>query len=193
VPVEAQAGTVFGIGNNECVASEPTGTAFWAEDRCESLDRERAEIMSTFRFPREHVAVWSDRAYTMSGIAFVRAHPWEYLRLSFRRAWTLLLPFHPRQPPPFRAAIILYWLIVVAGGLLGLAVRRPRRREPLIFSLTLVVIVNLLVLSAIYLSPDLRFRVGADLLLGSFAGWGYARVADGVALRLRSTRPAPTD
>jgi hypothetical protein len=105
-----------------------------------------------------------------------------YVKLAVRRLWTVLLPFHPRTNGrvALKVACLTYWLAVIPLGFAGALghVAGPQRAPQL---LALLVLVNLAPLVAVYFSPDLRYRVGMDLLLGGFAAMGYDRL-----LRARS-------
>jgi hypothetical protein len=66
-------------------------------------------------------------------------------------------------------------LLVFPAGLLGMVFPLKRIDSGRLL-LTLLVILNLLSIAAVLYWSDLRFRVGIDLLLACFAGWGYAEI-----------------
>lgn len=174
VPVSSITGGALLEGNNECVARESLLTPFMAGP-CPEADQARKELLARLGRP-EHVNVgWQDRVAWTVALRFIVNDPGAYLKLCARRAWTVLLPYNPRadQRPVQRAAFAVYWLAVVPAGLTSalLCVRRPRPRAAM---LVLLIGVNLASLAAVLIHYDLRFRVGIDLLLGSFAGWGYS-------------------
>ena len=174
VPISSISGTLIAAGNNECVAAQPLSTAFYGDDGCKSLDMRRYALLK--ESPGEPYAVWNDRVDAKLGLDYIREHPVEYVRLCVRRAWTALLPYHPRQELGlFKKTIPAgYLLLVVVPGLVGAiacAVSRPSREVQL---LLLLIVVSYAPLVAIFVSHDLRFRIGFDLLLACFAGWAVA-------------------
>jgi 4-amino-4-deoxy-L-arabinose transferase-like glycosyltransferase len=188
VPVASIAGEDFLEGNNLCVASESTFVPYWAEGSCPWVIEQRrvwheAETANSQIPP----AVDRDRLSRRIGINFVLDHPAAYAKLAFRRFWTTLLPYDPRgsQGLHERIVLLLYWLPVFPAGLLGMAVAL-KRWEPGRLLLGLLVILNLLSIAAVLYWSDLRFRVGIDLLLACFAGWGYV---EGFRLRHHVTQP----
>jgi hypothetical protein len=178
IPVASNTGTALGIGNNECLADEPVSSPYWAEGPCRSLDASRAALLGGPEALALAAVVPQDRAYGTLGVRFIREHPLTYLRLSLRRAWTVWLPFHPkvRQGRLQRALLAGYWLLVMPAGLIG-AAAHLRRAGALPTLLLLLIAATLVPLVLVYFSPDMRYRIGADLLLGVFAGWLYARLA----------------
>jgi hypothetical protein len=86
----------------------------------------------------------------------------------------VVLPFHPRQQPGLvqRAALTFHWLLVIPASVIGvfLYFRRGSGSPAL---LVWLIAATLLPLVLIYFSPDLRYRAGADLFLGAFAGHAY--------------------
>ena len=168
---------VLAIGNNECLASEPIGRAYWAEDACAATDARRVPVLAGLSVEQRQSAAITERLDGAIGMAYIREYPVDYMRLSIRRAWSVLLPFHPRQQTGRvqKAAMLLYWLLVLPAGIAGLVQAvRTVRSEPLI--LAVLVVVTILPLVLVYFSPDGRHRVPADLLLGCFAGYFYARL-----------------
>lgn len=165
---------VLGIGNNECLAREPIVAVYWAEDACPATDALRARLLMDLPVEQRGNAAVTERIDGVLGRAFIIEHPVDYVKLSVRRAWTLLLPFHPRQQTGFvqRAALFLYWLLVLPAGLAGVVLSlRSSQAHPV---LAAVVVVTTLPLVLVYFSPDLRYRTAADLLLACFAGHLYA-------------------
>ena len=182
MPVASITGTALSLGNNECLAAEPLLTWYWAEEPCLPLNAKRQQLIS--RFPEEE---WDNRVIRNSinaGLAkqFITERPFDYLKLTAQRAWTMGLPFHPRQEigTVQRAALLLYWVAVVPAGLLGIFLYIRVARGPAILLLLLigaVVVPQVLV----YFSPDMRYRFFADLLLAGFAGWVYVSAIERVA------------
>jgi 4-amino-4-deoxy-L-arabinose transferase-like glycosyltransferase len=176
--VASNTGTALGIGNNACVGADPISSPYWAEGPCRSLDASRAALLGGTDALARAAVVTQDRVYGTLGARFIREQPLTYLKLSLRRAWTVLLPFHPKaqQGRLQRAMIAGYWLLVIPAGLAG-AAAHLRRSGTLPALLVLLIAATLLPLVLVYFSPDMRYRIGADLLLGVFAGWLYARLA----------------
>lgn len=178
VPVASIVGQDFVEGNNSCVASEGWFVPYWAEGPCPSVDEQRrvqrdAEPVNSC----VPAAVRRDRLSQRLALKFVSDHPVAYAKLTFRRLWMTLLPYDPRGNQRWheRIVLFLYWLLVFPAGLVGM-VLALRRIEPGRLLLGLLVILNLLSIAAVLYWSDLRFRVGIDLLLGCFAGWGYTEV-----------------
>jgi Dolichyl-phosphate-mannose-protein mannosyltransferase len=177
VPVSSISGYALGTGNNDCVAAEPIFSWYWAEDPCPSLNVLKDRLMMQFPADQRSDPVINDRVDGDLGIKYITGHPIEYATLSARRAWTVLLPFHPKQRigTVQRAALALYWLIVVPAGFVGaLLYLRQSRGWPML--LALLVAATLLPLVLVYFSPDMRYKIGADLLLACFAGYLYTRI-----------------
>jgi dolichyl-phosphate-mannose-protein mannosyltransferase len=175
VPVASIVGGALLEGNNDCLAHESLLTPFIARP-CGDTDRKREALLTELHVAQPVNTVWDDRVAGMVALRFIADNPITYLKLCLRRLWTLVLPYNPRadQRPIQRAAFALHWAAVVPGGLIGALVclRRPRTHPAL---LGLLIAVNLATLAAVLIHQDLRFRVGVDLLLGSFGGWGYCR------------------
>jgi Dolichyl-phosphate-mannose-protein mannosyltransferase len=180
VPVASQSGTVLGLGNNPCIADEGLLVPFWGDEPCPAFDAKRTQLMAELPQPIRGSVVLQDRIDARLALEFIEAQPMDYLRLTARRAWTVLLPYHPRSQLGAlqRTALAMYWLTVLPVGVIVLLVnfRQVRGLQCL---LILLIGAALLPLVLIYLSPDMRYRVGADILLGCFAGWGYDRVFRG--------------
>jgi len=174
VPVASIVGGAFVEGNNECAARESLFTPVFPEGRpCPGPETWEALEPRLRLEGRDNVA-WRDRVNARLALRFIEAHPAAYLKLCLRRLWTVLLPYNPRADQRLlqRASFTLYWLPVIPAGLLGAALQlRSRRKGPAL--LGLLVLTNLLALAAVMVHSDLRFRVGIDLLLACFAGWGY--------------------
>jgi len=174
VPVASMAGTVLGLGNNECLAREPLLSAYWADGECIPLDIQRASMLGQLPLSERESMIVQDRIYATLGLRFIAQNPVEYLRLCLRRAWTGLLPFHPKQGlgKLQRIGLSLYWVAIIPAGLIGL-LYSPRRPSTCRTLLALLIGTTFLPLILVYFSPDMRYRVGADLLLACFAGWAY--------------------
>lgn len=166
---------VLAIGNNECLASEPIRQVYWAEDACAATDARRAPVLAQLTAEQRRNDALTERLDGAVGMAFITEHPVDYVRLSIRRAWSVLLPFHPRQETGRvqRAALLAYWLLVLPAGVAGM-IRAVRARQPNALLLAVLVAVTALPLVLIYFSPDGRHRIPADLLLACFAGQAYA-------------------
>jgi hypothetical protein len=183
IPVAAATGTVLAEGNNECIAADPVLSWYWAEDGCPPLQAAFDQRLSAYP-----VAEWDDVTVINAikkgmGREFITERPLDYLALTFRRAATILLPFHPRQPlSRMRQAVMTtFWLAVIPLGIAGMviSVRREPRRHVILLTVLLVgaVIVPQVL---IYFSPDMRYRMPADLLMACFAGYLVARRVPGV-------------
>ena len=129
VSVSSGSDHVLGIGNNGCLAGEPTFGWYWADGPCPLTDVERVRLVSQLP-PDQRSAAFTGRIDGALGLKFITEHPIAYVKLSLKRAWTLFLPFHPKSPigRAQRAALSLYWAMVIPAGLVGavLALRRPR-------------------------------------------------------------------
>ena len=178
VPVASIVGEDFLEGNNPCVASESVFVPYWAEGPCPWVDEQRlVRREAGTADSRVPAAVRRDHLSRSIAVQFVSDHPAAYAKLAFRRFWTTLLPYDPRgsQHPYERIVLFLYWLLVFPAGLLGMVFALKRIDSGRLL-LTLLVILNLLSIAAVLYWSDLRFRVGIDLLLACFAGWGYAEI-----------------
>jgi hypothetical protein len=170
VPVSSITGTALGMANNDCVSAGTLLTPFDGEQGCASLDSKRFALLQ--EMPKEPDVVWSDRAYAQLGRTFVLQHPADYLRLCIRRAWTTFLPYHPRQAIAAGKKLILvgYFVVVIIPGLASvfLYARRVGKRAKLLLCVAAATYIPLVL---VYVSADLRYRVGVDLILGCFAGY----------------------
>ena len=172
VPVSSISGTSLGMANNECVVgglNEP----FDAEGACRSLDARRYALLK--EMPSQPSAVWDDRAYAQLGREFVLHHPLDYMSLCFRRAWTTFLPYHPRQDlgSTIKLGLTIYFVLVVLVGLASVIILVKRGLTPSGKVLLWVALATYAPLVLVYVSTDLRYRVGIDLLLGCFAASTY--------------------
>lgn len=176
VPVSSISGTLLGAGNNECVAQGSAWMAFYGDDPCRPLDAKRVALLKAM--PAEPRAVWDDRAYAMLGLDYISHNPAEYLVLCFRRAWTTFLPYHPRQNLGLGKKVLVtaYYSLVVVLGLASVSVKLRSRSTRAIQLLLLLLAVSYAPLVLVFVSHDMRFRVGIDLVLACFAGWGYSRM-----------------
>jgi hypothetical protein len=182
VPVASIVGTAFLEGNNPCVASESLFTPFWGEGACKVTDEKRAQALANLKLPERISMVWKDRIAGRIAGEFIVENPLSYVKLTARRLWTVLLPFNPRAEQGLvqKLAFTMYWLVVVPAGLVGIAVSvRWSPLEPRL--LALVAAASLATLAAVVVWSDLRYRVGLDVILGSFAGWAYSRLAGRVS------------
>jgi 4-amino-4-deoxy-L-arabinose transferase-like glycosyltransferase len=187
VPIARVTGTALGIGNSSCLANESLLRPYWAEGPCEESDRRREAAFVQLTPEQRASRIWQDRVYGQVGRDFIFECPVCYVKLTLRRTWTLLLPYHPFQDQDLvqRAGLVAYWLIVMPVGLIGV-VRSMRRPQPEIALLILLIVASAGPLIAVYFSPDLRYRVGADILIGCFAATVYA----GFLSRVRPRSPA---
>ena len=169
---------VLGIGNNACLAAEPLRQVYWAEDACPVTDALRAPLIAALPPDQQGNAAVTERLDGDLGMAFITANPDDYLKLSARRAWSVFLPFHPRQQigRVQRAGLLLFWLVVIPAGIAGVCVS-ARTAEPNAVMLAVLVVLTTLPLVLIYFSPDGRHRLPADLLLACFAGHLYVQLA----------------
>lgn len=183
VPVSAISGTALSMGNNECVAGEPLFSWYWAEGTCPPLQAERDRRMLPLSASERDSSVVQNQMNTSLGMQFVTDRPVDFLALIARRAATLFVPFHPLQALSRGQVLVLttYWLLVIPLGVVGLA-GSIRRREPsgLLLGLLIAAIVAPQIL--VYFSPDMRYRIAADLLLACFAGAWLVRVSGRVAV-----------
>ena len=185
VPVASITGSALLEGNNDCVARESLLTPFLAQP-CADTNRKVKELLDQHAFSERLRAYWYDRAARVVAVRFIVDHPAAYLKLSVRRTWTIVLPYNPRadQQPLQRAAFAAYWLAIMPAGIISMFIqlRRPRQQTAMI---VLLIAVNLATMAAVLIHQDLRFRVGLDLLLGCFAGWGYSAALKRIAARRR--------
>jgi 4-amino-4-deoxy-L-arabinose transferase-like glycosyltransferase len=175
VPVASITGTDFLLGNNDCIASEGFFVPYWAEGPCPWVDAQRrVQPEDQETGSRVPVAVRSDRASRRITMKFIEDHPGVYAKLAVRRFWTTLLPYDPRGNQRLHERVVLcgYWLLLFPAGIAGMALGL-RRIDPGRALLALLIILNLLSITAVLYWSDLRFRIGIDLLLGCFAGWSY--------------------
>ena len=177
LPVSSITGTSIGIGNNQCVTAGSLFTAFDGDGPCASLDVQRQALLKNM--PEEPLAFWNDRAYAQLGSDFITQHWGAYLRLCFRRAWTTFLPYHPRQALGGNKAILIvvYFILVIAMGFVSLLLSIWKGQTIEATVLMWVALATYFPLVAIYVSADLRYRIGTDLLLACFAAWGYTRLS----------------
>jgi Dolichyl-phosphate-mannose-protein mannosyltransferase len=182
VPVSSMSGTALGLGNNVCVASEPLMAWYWAEGPCPALDLERNRMRSGYSKFRAGSWVVEDRIYGTLGLRYIRTHTASYFKLCLKRLATVFVPFHPRTGLGRfqRVALTAYWLFVFPAGALGIA-RSLRNRQFVPMMLIAVVAVSVVPLVVIFNSPDLRYRLGIDLILCIFAAESWNRLR----LRLR--------
>ena len=184
VPVSSISGSVFGAGNNECMALEPFTRPFYGDSPCPSLDLKRKAVLDTL--PAEPKAVMNDRAYAKLGAEFVREHPGEYVVLSLRRLWTAFLPFHPmqRMGAGQKLPVLAYYLCVFVVGVIFAL--RALARPGLATGLLLVVIAGtFLPMVLIFVSHDGRFRAATDLMLACFAGRGWTCMLSSLEKRFK--------
>lgn len=189
LPISSIAGLDLKEGNNPCIASESLFTPYWAEGPCPIVEEQvRAEIASAPSKAYIPAAVLHNRASWRVEAKFIGAHPGKYAKLSFRRFWTTLLPYDPRGHQRFGERVVLsfYWILVFPAGLSEM-IRGLRRSGTERVLLTVLILLNLMAISAVIYWSDLRFRIGIDLLLGVFAGWAYVKLFP----RERSSRACP--
>ena len=174
LPVSSISGTSLSLGNNECVAIEGLFVPFDGDGSCPPLDAKRYAVLK--EMPAEPSSFWNDKAYAQLGREFVLQHPLDYLRLCVRRAWTTFLPYHPRQNVGAGKKLMLvgYFVLVIVVGFVSIVVAARKGLSPYAKVLLLAALASYLPLVAIYVSVDLRYRVGIDLILGCFAGFGYS-------------------
>lgn len=177
VPVASILGEDLATGNNECTASESILTPYWAEGACWPLSHRRAQMERSLLPSAIPAVVRSDRISARLALEFISEHPGAYAKLAIRRLWTTLLPYDPRGNQRFhsRVAFGIYWIAVFPAGIAGMIVGL-RRMEARPMLLALLITLNLLSIMAVLYWSDLRFRVGIDLLLCCFAGWGYNEI-----------------
>ncbi|HYL78116.1 MAG TPA: glycosyltransferase family 39 protein [Bryobacteraceae bacterium] len=176
VPISAISGFAVGAGNNSCVAAGKWTTAFYGDDPCPSLDEQRYALLAAWN--REPRVVLNDRAYMILGLAYVREHPGEYLKLCVRRAWTFFDPWHPRQDLHGRKklAMALYFLIFLAPGVIGAVWFFLHGARDMASPLYVLILAGYLPLALIFIPHDHRFSIGVHLILGMFAGVWMAHI-----------------
>lgn len=178
LPVSSITGTDLKEGNTPCIASESLFTPYWAEGPCPAVEEQvRAEVESAQSIAHIPAAVLHDRASWRVAAQFIGAHPGKYAKLSFRRFWATLFPYDPRGHQHFgeRVVLSLYWILIFPAGLWEM-IRYFRRSETEKALLVVLILLNLMAITAVLYWSDLRFRVGIDLLLGVFAAWAYAKL-----------------
>ena len=151
---------------------------YWAEGRCASVDQQRRVLLETAPMvPGVPIAVRRDRISEHIALQYISNHPATYIKLACRRFWTTLLPYDPRgnQRLHERIALLLYWLLLFPAGIVGLATGL-RTLDSGKLLLAILIVLNLISITAVLYWSDLRFRVGIDLPLGCFAGWAYAQL-----------------
>jgi hypothetical protein len=157
VPVASTTGTVLSFANNECLAAEPLLSWYWAEGYCPPLQAVRERIRAELPpHERDNYLIF-DRIDGALGAAFVRERPLDYLKLTMQRAWSIFLPFHPRQQLDVvqQLALLGYWLAFIPVGWLGLvAALRARARGAVL--MTLIMGAVLLPQIVLYFSADMR-------------------------------------
>jgi hypothetical protein len=170
---------VVALGNNECLAREPLSQVYWADKPCPDANARRRRLWAALDIDPRNSAL-HERLDTRIGMDFIAAQPVDYVRLSVRRAWSMFLPFHPRQETGRfqRAVLLVYWLIFVPAGIIGVIQSvRAWQRDALPLAVLLAVATVPLVL--VYFTPDGRHRMPADLLIACFAGYAYAQLGRG--------------
>ena len=174
LPVSSITGTSIGIGNNECVATGGWFVPYDGDIGCPSFDQRRTAVLN--ELPAYPSSIWNDRAYGIVGREYIAQHPVDYIRMSFRRAWTTFMPIHPRQGlTGMKALMVLgYFILVVAVGLIVAIVSSVKGLTRDAKALVWITLASYIPLVVIYVSADGRYRVGIDLLLGCFAAYGYA-------------------
>ena len=171
IPISSISLFLVGAGNNDCVAAAGWDDAFFGDDPCRILDREKADWLAS-----RHLAAWTltkSRANSALGTEWIKSHPGEYVKLSVRRAWTVFDPLHPRQhlAGAKKYVMLVYFLVFVAGGLAGLvwvAMRRAWNFPATALAVLLVAMYAPLML--VFVSHDHRFAVGIHLILACFSG-----------------------
>ena len=189
VPVSAISGTALSIGNNECVAEAPLLTLYWADDPCEPLNVKRAEIYAHIPAERFYDRVVRNRINAGLATTFIKERPLDYLKLSAQRAWTTLLPYHPQRSESTSQRLILlaYWLAVYPAGLVGMIIYRGWAAGR--WLLIALLIATLAPLVLVYVSPDMRYRIPADLVFAWFAAPVYADVLQRIQRLSSRLRP----
>jgi 4-amino-4-deoxy-L-arabinose transferase-like glycosyltransferase len=193
VPISTISMTLLGAGNNDCVASGSWTTAFYGDDPCPRLNEERTALVAA----HQEVSSTLTRARAMAelGKGWIASHPGEYLKLCFRRAWTVFDPLHPEQhlAGANRLIMVGYFIAFVYTGLIGLVWVALRRRMTFqIVSLYVLLFAMYAPMVALFVSHDHRFAIGIHLLLACFAGaWlSHFRTAPEFSSDTRSI-PAP--
>jgi len=169
VPISTISGYTIGAGNNACVAVN-WNVAFYGDAPCSALDQRRYALLAEWH--KEPRVVFNDRAYRDLGLAYIRGHVGEYLKLCFRRAWTIFDPWHPAQGLDHRkkTVMLLYFLAFVAPGLIGAAWLPSRGVPSKAWPLYVALIASYAPLAVIFVSHDHRYAIGIHLILAMFAG-----------------------
>ncbi|HEV2200134.1 MAG TPA: glycosyltransferase family 39 protein [Bryobacteraceae bacterium] len=187
VPISTISLAAVAMGNNSCVAAGGWTTAFYGDNPCPAMEVQASRVLG--RSNREPKIVFLDRALSTVGWNFIERHPGAYLKLCFRRAWTVFDPWHPAQhlQGAKKLVMLLYFLFFIAVGVAGaawFAIEGPPAASVVLYAVAVATYVPLV---AIFVSHDHRYTVGMDLPLCSFAGGLVARLAYGRA----RTRPVP--
>ncbi|HEY8053043.1 MAG TPA: glycosyltransferase family 39 protein, partial [Steroidobacteraceae bacterium] len=121
VPISTISLSLLGSGNNDCVAADGWGTAFYGDSPCPSLDRQVSALLLSEG--KISTTVTRARASATLGKHWIASHPGGYLKLCIRRAWTVFDPLHPQQhlAGVKKLVILSYFMIFVFTGLIGAA------------------------------------------------------------------------
>lgn len=181
VPISTISLLAFAAGNNSCVATGGWTTAFYGDNPCPALDVQANRALSVAN--REPKIVFLYQALAAAGWNFVERNPGAYLKLCFRRAWTVFDPWHPAQhlQGAKKLGMLLYFLFFIVAGVAGaawFAAEGPPAGSAVLYTVALA---SYLSLVAVYVSHDHRYTVGMDLPLCGFAGGLAARLTHGRA------------
>ena len=184
VPVSAISGTALWIGNNECIAAEPLFSWYWAEGTCPPLQAERERRMLPLSPRQRESSVVLNQMDASLGMQFVKSHPAQFVQLSARACRRPVHSLSSAADAVARTGAGADGVLAPrdSAGIVGLvsSIRRGERSGLVLGLLIAAIVAPRQIL--VYFSPDMRYRIAADLLLACFAGAWLVRVGGGVAL-----------
>ncbi len=192
VPISTISMYLVGAGNNDCVAAEGWDEPFFGDNPCPILNDQKTQLLADEHL--EPLALNLSRASSRVGTRWILNHPAAYLKLSFRRAWTVVDPWHRQQHlAGFKKLIMLvYFLLFVFTGIAGLAWTAITRRWTFqSLTLALLALAMYAPLVLLFVSHDHRFALGIHLVLACFAGAWLAHFSFAKPIRNWSVFASP--
>lgn len=171
VPISTISMYLVGAGNNDCVAADGWNEPFFGDNPCPLLNDQKTQLLAAEHLEPQTLNL--SRASSKIGISWILNHPGEYLKLSFRRAWTVFDPWHKRQHlAAFKKLVFLvYFVLFVFTGITGLAwIAVTHRWTFPSITLALLLLTMYAPLVLIFVSHDHRFAIGIHLVLACFGG-----------------------